>query len=161
MRFVFASAVRIATWPAGCLRGAMYGPDVVDPPLIAAVKAGYTDAVRRSLEEGVKVNVTGDIKAVRTILARQGVNVDEQGPHYGRTALMWAALLNQVEIGKLLIDAGAKPSVEDRWGTTTGTYVYVNSDALFEYLSDKYPGLKKFIPGSAEAPAAPQPVSAT
>lgn len=93
------------------------------PPLIIAIRNGYTDIVRILLETG-KANLGycggvfsssttpllcaaehSDEDIVRLLLAMPGVELDAQGAHE-YTPLLWSALQGNYSIFRMLLDAG-------------------------------------------------------
>jgi ankyrin repeat protein len=77
-------------------------------PLVAAVKSGNTDGLRRLLAERTDVNAT---------------EVD------GTTALHWAAHHNDVPAADLLLEAGATAQVTNRYGATPLLLACINGSA--------------------------------
>ncbi len=70
---------------------------------------------------------TGNVESVRTLL-KQRVDVNAALPD-GTTALHWAAHANARELAQLLIAAGAKPNVANRYGVTPLTLAASNGNA--------------------------------
>lgn len=104
-------------------------------PLMKAVQAHDTDAVRTLLHAGASVNARdnggntalmlagqwGDVRVLRALLDR-GATVDVKNIHAasdnggGVTALMWAARYGHVEAVNLLVDHGASLTLGDNGG---------------------------------------------
>lgn len=89
--------------PAGAQQAAP-----VSMPLVAAIKRGDYDGVRRLLAQRVDVNAA---------------EVD------GTTALHWAAHHDNVAVADLLLKAGAKAQVKNRYGATPLQLACVNGSA--------------------------------
>ena len=106
---------RLGTWVTAILLGVCSTVSVgAQSPLVEAVKAADTSAVRSLLQK------------------RADVNVAEPD---GSTALYWAAEKNHVEIAQLLIRAGANPSARTRYGATPLAMASLNGNAaLIELL---------------------------
>jgi uncharacterized protein len=67
-----------------------------------------------------------DRAAVRSLI---GVHADVNAPQVdGTTALHWAADVDDVELATMLLDAGAKPGVVNRYGMTVLAQACINGD---------------------------------
>lgn len=84
--------------------------------LMVAASGGALKAIDKLVELGVDIN-----------------NVDLQG----RTALHWAAEANQTDAGKLLIEKGIDPTIEELIdGAVASEYVDEENDALYDMIED-------------------------
>ena len=59
----------------------------------------------------------GKLPAVKELLAKPGVDVDEQS-RYGWTALHWAAIKGHAAVVGVLLAAGARTDLKDKDGDT-------------------------------------------
>src|SRR4029077_1598419 len=89
--------------------------------LVTALEAAETQV---SLVEAVK---QGNHEAVRTLLAR-GTDVNRPEPD-GTTALHWAVRASDRQAVTLLLRAGAKASLANRYGVKPLTLAAINGDA--------------------------------
>src|ERR1051325_10667054 len=95
--------------------------------LIDAVKSGKSAAVRTAIQQKADVNAA---------------EAD------GTTALHWAAQRNDAQIAQLLISAGAKPQVANRYGVTPLSLAAVNGNAaIIEMLLKAGADPKSTLPG--------------
>jgi ankyrin repeat protein len=85
--------------------------------LLFAAEGGDLDTVRLLLDRGVDVNAgtTGEFNEIR--FGNAGPPPDAK-PEAGFTALMVAAMSNNAEVAKLLLDRGAKVNAKTAAGTT-------------------------------------------
>ena len=93
------------------------------------IEAGRTRVVELLQQHGAARNTrgesnalcdavrSGDLRAVKEQLAK-GVDINGGDREFGVTALSWAALLNDTEIAKFLIEEGADVNVRSRDGST-------------------------------------------
>jgi len=68
-----------------------------------------------AIDKFINAASQGDVEQVRTLLKFGNIDVN-QGDYDRRTALHLAAGEGRMTIVKLLLEAGAYPNVEDRWG---------------------------------------------
>ena len=98
--------------------------------LYESIRAGNVDEVISIIGNGVDINKSahcpipliaaaqdGQTQIVKSLLAVDGIEVNYHMPN-GRTALHYAALLEDMMIMKLLLRAGADPAMKDCHGNT-------------------------------------------
>jgi ankyrin repeat protein len=125
---IAACAAVVALGGAAAPRAA--GDGRVDPALVAAVKAGDTQAVERLVRLGTVVHLPEadgttalhwaahrDDTAMATVLLGAGAAA-EVGNRYGVTPLMLAARNGSASMARLLLDAGADPRAARAEGET-------------------------------------------
>jgi ankyrin repeat protein len=92
--------------------------------LVIVLAAGIARAAEPTVLEAVK---SADLAALRAELQRRA-DVNAAGPD-GTTPLHWAVHLNNVEAADLLLKAGAKPAVPNRYGVTPLLVAATNANA--------------------------------
>jgi hypothetical protein len=108
------------------------GPEFVRHLLIAACQNGRLEEVRELVENGhaavsghkaidktplyVAV-VAKHIEIIRYLLSK-GADINERGGSGQSTALMGAALINSVEIARILVEHRANVNLSQKWGST-------------------------------------------
>jgi ankyrin repeat protein len=89
--------------------------------VIALAVLGMTVAFAGPSEDLIRAAQDGDAAKVKTLIAK-GVNVNTKDSGYERTALMYAAWRDRLEVVKLLLANGADAKAEDKDGWTSMIY---------------------------------------
>jgi ankyrin repeat protein len=92
--------------------------------LALSITLSATGAGKTTLIDAVKA---GDRAAMRTLLTRSAVNIQEPD---GMTALHWAVRADDAETAQLLIRAGANVSAANRYGVTPLSLAATNGNAV-------------------------------
>jgi len=100
-------------------------------PLIFAASAGHTSVVEYLVGAGADVSMSdssgqppllhackGSFNETATFLLDNGADVNVQSKKRGVTALMLAAVWDNVELAQILLDHGADPQLTDSFGRT-------------------------------------------
>jgi hypothetical protein len=98
-----------------------------ESPLMMAALKGHLDLVKKLIDRGADVNKTGWAPlhyaattgqlAIMELLLDQNAYIDAESPN-GTTPLMMAAHYGTPEAVKLLLEAGADPSLKNQLGLT-------------------------------------------
>ncbi|MEM7259161.1 MAG: ankyrin repeat domain-containing protein, partial [Pseudomonadota bacterium] len=111
-----------------------YGPDnsrgAVHFRQAAELLNNHKEIIEHSLHAAA---TAGDVKAVKAFLAASPSSVDEKGGPFQWTPLMYAAYArvperSTLEVGRLLLQAGADPNAHYYWG---GTYRFAVLTGVF------------------------------
>ncbi len=110
---IIRSLIRFGADP-NCVRG----PGKTTPLMVAAA-INRADALRR-VRTGQAANPGPEPVAVSKILLGAGARIDARDDYGGQTALRWTLAANNVDVARLLLDAGADPDNHIDDATSTG-----------------------------------------
>lgn len=136
-----------------------YGADINLPnkhgwtPLKKAADRGQKETVKILLDARAEINKEDnegytplmnayDKREIAKLLIDKGANVNHQAFKDGTTVLIWATIEGRLDIMQLLIDAGAKDNLCDKWGRNARSIASGARDIRLSFLLEEKFGKK-------------------